>query len=328
MAAGSEKTPLAESSSSRSCWSFTACLGFFNLTAVSILSVAVFFLFVQLQVVTVKVAQAQHHIDQVLDKAANQTQYQIQDLNQKVEQEHDLTILHIAGTFTLLTCLISMFHMTMHLRHFYEPFVQRKIIAILWMPPIYGITSFLGLLWPKAEGYLSIIKDFYEAYVIYQFLSFLIAVLGRGDRDVAVQVLARHADHLDDPAKCLGPLYHPPPNQSPSAKANAVLMECQILAMQFVFCRPLTSIASFVCSTLMVVDDSDDDDTKSSWAYFASPLFYIAMIQNVSVFFAFAGLLKFYHAVREDLLWYVVASCLHIVHSMHCCFSCLPSLSS
>jgi hypothetical protein len=27
------------------------------------------------------------------------------------------------------------------------------------------------------------------------------------------------------------------------------------------------------------------------------------MIQNLSVFFAFAGLLKFYHAVRDDLLW-------------------------
>jgi len=42
------------------------------------------------------------------------------------------------------------------------------------------------------------------------------------------------------------------------------------------------------------------DQTK---AYFKSPGFAVAMVVNVSIFFAFTGLLKLYHAVREDLLW-------------------------
>ena len=42
------------------------------------------------------------------------------------------------------------------------------------------------------------------------------------------------------------------------------------------------------------------DQTK---AYFRSPGFAVAMIVNVSIFFAFTGLLKLYHAVREELLW-------------------------
>ena len=186
------------------------------------------------------------------------------------------------------------------------------------MSPIYAVTSFLSLLWPAAQGYLAIIKDLYEAYVIYQFLAFLIAVLGQGDRDAAVRVLAVHSDHLDKPAKCLSCFYHPPPNEGPIAKANAVLMECMILCMQFVFLRPLTSIASFVCEVItisdvqlrMIVASANEQDTTTeadveanAWAYFKSPLFYIAMIQNVSVFFAFSGLIKFYHAVREDLQW-------------------------
>jgi len=95
-------------------------------------------------------------------------------LKQGVEDLIHLLLLHtdlrfsyqLAGTFTLLTCLLTIFHMASHIRNMYEPIVQRKILAILWMSPIYGVTSFISLLVPATEGYLSIIKDFYEAYVI------------------------------------------------------------------------------------------------------------------------------------------------------------------
>lgn len=282
------------------------CFPWLNLTAISALTVAVIFLFLQLQMVTYSVAQEELQIKKLQNQLSSQ-QAQTQDLDEKVTEEHDLTILHMAGTFTLLSGLITMFHMSMHLRNFHEPFVQRKILAILWMCPIYGVTSWLSLVWYPAEGYLSILKDFYEAYVIYQFLSFLIAVLGRGDREVVVNVLARHADHLDAPTQCLSRCYHPHPSTSPHAKAQAVLLECQMMAMQFVFCRPATSIASFVFVTLAQVEESQDDDDAteetSKWAYFVSPLFLIAVIQSISVFFAFSGMLKFYHAVRDDLAW-------------------------
>jgi hypothetical protein len=36
---------------------------------------------------------------------------------------------------------------------------------------------------------------------------------------------------------------------------------------------------------------------------YRSPQFYIVILQNVSVFLAFSGLLNFYHAVQEDLKW-------------------------
>lgn len=237
-----------------------------------------------------------------LQTEVTQQQNNQEDLTDRVEQEHSLTLYQMAGTFTLLTCLFTAFHITQHLQNFNEPVVQRKIIAILWMSPIYSVTSFLSLIFPSADGYLAVLKDFYEAYVIYTFLSFLIAVLGRGNRDAAVTVLAAHADHLKAPTKCLTSCYHPPPETSATAKASAVLMECQILAMQFVLVRPVTSILWFVCDTY-IDDDAQVDDDEDPYAYFKSPNFYIAMITNVSVFFAFNGLLKFYHVVQQDLQW-------------------------
>lgn len=144
---------------------------------------------------------------------------QIESLQNSVEEQQQFNFLTLAGTFTLLTCLISMFHMTTHLQKFNQPKIQRKIIAILWMSPIYSVTSFLTLIVPAVEGWMAIIKDFYESYCIYVFLSFLIAVLGEGSRDKAVDVLAKHAGHLDRPTRCLSCFYEPPPDTSDHAKA-------------------------------------------------------------------------------------------------------------
>lgn len=68
----------------------------------------------------------------------------------------------MAGTFCLLACLLTSFHMYTHLKNYKEPIVQRKIVAILWMSPIYAVTSFLSLVFPTADGYLAVIRDFYE----------------------------------------------------------------------------------------------------------------------------------------------------------------------
>lgn len=115
-------------------------------------------------------ASEQRQIDDLKSSIANSTT----EITAKVEKQHDLTIINIAGTFTLLSCVVTMFHMTAHLRKMNQPVVQRKIMAILWMSPIYGITSFLSLvLPPSAEPYLGILKDFYERYVIGPYIIFI-----------------------------------------------------------------------------------------------------------------------------------------------------------
>jgi len=179
-----------------------------------------------------------------------------------------------------------------------EPVVQRKILAILWMSPIYAITSWFSLVFHSAEGYLAIIKDGYEAYVIYQFLSFCVAVLGKGDRHKVVDLLTKRADHLTPPFRlffCCGK--RDPYEGDPHALADAILLQCQLFAMQFVFLRPLTTIAMVVLGKMGYYGGGDSPQD------YRSPQFYIVIVQNISIFTAFAGLLKFYHAVDEDLAW-------------------------
>jgi len=176
---------------------------------------------------------------------------------------------------------------------------------------------------PALEGYLAILKDLYEAYVIYQFLSFCIAVLGRGDRTAVVDLLAQHGDHLSPPVKC--PSFCRKKRtvgaDERHAIAEDVLMQCQACAMQFVFLRPVLTAALFVLKQLdyhgplfgpgSPFDDSDGDAVVAEEGYpgeggmldYRSPQFYLVVLENVSIFLAFSGLLAFYHAVQEDLAW-------------------------
>ena len=111
------------------------------------------------------------------------------------------------------------------------------------------------------------------------FLAFLIAVLGKGDRQIAVDTLAVHASHIKPP---MGLFCCPKTYSTDRQKADAVLLQCQVFAMQFVLFKPLTSITRFILKTNGVAEGLPHFD-------YHSPYFYIMVVENLSVFFAFSG---------------------------------------
>lgn len=244
---------------------------------------------------TVEAAQAEIQ-DQVDTVTKNFDQYVVQT-EHRFNIENDFMRYQIAGTITILSCLISMWHMGSHSRKMNQPAIQRKILAILWMVPIYAVTSCLSLIFPSIGEYLGIIKDFYESYIIYQFLSFCIAAIGGGDREKTIDILTQHVEHLTPPFRlffcCSKETY-----ENDRVLAAAILLECQTFAMQFVFFRPVTAITMFVLKKYDYYGPYADD--ALDWK---SIQFWMVIIQNVSTFFAFAGLMKFYHAVDKELQW-------------------------
>jgi len=244
------------------------------------------------------------------------------------DNQNSLMAVQSCGMFTILVILVSGYHLSQHFRHMHSPVVQRKIMAVLWMTPIYSLASWLSLVFESAEPYLSVIREFYESYCVYIFLSFLIAVLGRGDRRAVIDLLEQRADQLSRPDKCrCGPKFwrrcwrscrdkcgkrgrvpNPSDTQNPNVqvdelgnyvspariKAEAVLDQCQMYAMQFVLLRPLTAIAWLVSNKLFEPTQFLDP---------TCPQLYITIVTNCSIFFAFRGLVRFYHATSSNLAW-------------------------
>lgn len=258
-------------------------------------------------------------------ESINQDMATVQDIQQN---QSVWMAVQFAGMFTILVILVSGYHVSQHLRHMHLPVVQRKIMAALWMTPIYSISSWLSLVFVNAEPYLAVIREFYESYCVYMFLSFLIAVLGRGDRRAVVTMLELKAGELSKPDRCCCCFSccrcsrrrnsltkedgtsggQKMTNNNPMAsrdeygsyitadrmKAEAVLDQCQMYAMQFVLLRPVTAIGWLVSNQLVEPKKFLDPTT---------PQLYIAIVTNVSIFFAFRGLVRFYHATRSNLEW-------------------------
>ena len=85
----------------------------------------------------------------------------------------------LAFVFVLCTVPISSMDIAEHLMHYRKPNLQKYIVRILALVPLYTIESFLSLLLPpKSALYVETVRDAYEAYVIYSFLYFLLEACG------------------------------------------------------------------------------------------------------------------------------------------------------
>ncbi len=79
---------------------------------------------------------------------------------------------------TVLSCTISSFMMMGHLFYYNEPNLQKHIIRILFMIPVYSVSSMASIMYPEHILVFAAVRDFYEAYVLYTFIQLLIEYLG------------------------------------------------------------------------------------------------------------------------------------------------------
>lgn len=78
-----------------------------------------------------------------------------------------------AGAFTFITWSISLFQIGKHLKHYTNSYFQNKIITIIFMAPFYALTSFLTMTFQDSKGYFALVRDIYEAILIYAFFNLL-----------------------------------------------------------------------------------------------------------------------------------------------------------
>jgi len=94
----------------------------------------------------------------------------------------------------------------MHTEYYTRPRLQRHVIRILWMVPIYSLDAWFALRFIYARAYLDPIREIYEAYVIYNFYAYLMNFL-EDELGMVDEHLAKKAPipHIWPFSHCLAP---------------------------------------------------------------------------------------------------------------------------
>lgn len=92
----------------------------------------------------------------------------------------------IAAVFAVAATVITLYLAVQHLRNYTEPHLQRPIVRILLIVPIYAVASWLSLVFHQQALYFELVRGCYESYVIYVFFKLLVEFLGGEDRLLAL----------------------------------------------------------------------------------------------------------------------------------------------
>ncbi|XP_049860403.1 transmembrane protein 184B isoform X1 [Schistocerca gregaria] len=192
----------------------------------------------------------------------------------------------IAGAFVWAALILTCHQIYQHLRWYTNPAEQRWIVRILFIVPIYGFYSWVSLLFFNSDSYyiyFFTVRDCYEAFVIYNFLSLCYEYLG-GEGNIMSEIRGKpiRSSCLYGTCCLVGKTY-----------TIGFLRFCKQATLQFCLVKPLMA---FVIIFLQSFGHYHDGDWSPDGGYL-----YITIIYNFSVSLALYGLFLFYFATKDLL---------------------------
>ncbi|CAK9290382.1 unnamed protein product [Gordionus sp. m RMFG-2023] len=189
----------------------------------------------------------------------------------------------VSTIFILLAIPISLLGILQHLLNYTKPYLQLYIIRILWMVPIYAMNAWVALRFPKSAIYLDTLRECYEAYVIYNFTSFLLNYLKCSLDLIATLEEKRAVSHIF-PANLILPKWKP---------GWPFIQNCKRGVLQYTVIRPLMTIIALITEMFGVYQDGIFS-FRYTWIY-------TVIINNISQLFAMYCLILFYKATYQEL---------------------------
>ncbi|KAM7142353.1 transmembrane protein 184A isoform 1-T2 [Molossus nigricans] len=193
----------------------------------------------------------------------------------------------LSGVFVWTALVITCHQIYLHLRSYTVPSEQRYIIRLLLVVPVYAFVSWLSLLLLGAHQhyvYLDSVRDCYEAFVIYSFLSLCFQYLG-GESAIMAEIRGKPIQ-----SSCL----HSTCCLRGAAYSIGFLRFCKQATLQFCVVKPVMAVVTIV---LQAAGKYHDGDFNVHSGYL-----YVTLIYNASVSLALYALFLFYFATRELLL--------------------------
>eukprot|EP00573_Skeletonema_grethae_P013505 CAMPEP_0201694126 /NCGR_PEP_ID=MMETSP0578-20130828/6492_1 /ASSEMBLY_ACC=CAM_ASM_000663 /TAXON_ID=267565 /ORGANISM="Skeletonema grethea, Strain CCMP 1804" /LENGTH=502 /DNA_ID=CAMNT_0048179759 /DNA_START=201 /DNA_END=1706 /DNA_ORIENTATION=+ len=196
------------------------------------------------------------------------------------------TLYWIAGCFVLITVPISVLGIVQHLVNWYMPQVQKFVVRILFMVPIFSIQSWFSLFFLSAAPYLTAVRELYEAFVLSSFVYYIIELCG-GEDQLANKLRMKDpkfGQHTTCLVRSQCGIWQ---------MGRPFLLNCKYGVLQFVFFKIVGTI-------VVIVLHSQDSFHQGEWGWNSSYT-YLAIIMNVSIAYALYCLVTLYFATKDDL---------------------------
>ncbi|KAJ8389654.1 hypothetical protein AAFF_G00115300 [Aldrovandia affinis] len=192
----------------------------------------------------------------------------------------------LSGIFVWSALLITCHQIYMHLRSYTVPNEQRYIIRILFIVPIYAFDSWLSLLFISNDQYyvyFDSVRDCYEAFVIYNFLSLSFEYLG-GESAIMSEIRGKPIQSSCLYGTCC---------LAGCSYSIGFLRFCKQATLQFCVVKPIMAIITILLQAFGKYHDGDFNVTGG--------YLYITIVYNLSVSLSLYALFLFYFAT-SDLL--------------------------
>uniref|UniRef100_H2ZNX9 Transmembrane protein 184B n=1 Tax=Ciona savignyi TaxID=51511 RepID=H2ZNX9_CIOSA len=202
-----------------------------------------------------------------------------------------------SGVFTWLAILITCHHIYLHLKYYTVPSEQRWIVRILFIVPIYSFDSWLSLMLFNTNDlyiYFDTIRNCYEAFVVYNFLSLCYEGYLGGESAIMAEIRGKPVNTCTlDISMLMTNWISCTCCLAGKTYSIGTLRFCKQATLQFCIIKPPLAIITLILQSFDLYKDGDFNVN--------SGYLYITIIYNISVSFALYALALFYYATQEIL---------------------------
>ncbi|PHH83518.1 hypothetical protein CDD82_69 [Ophiocordyceps australis] len=190
----------------------------------------------------------------------------------------------VAGVASLAATLLSIISIWLQAKNYRKPLLQRYVIRILLMVPIYSVASWTSMVSLKTAAFLDPVRDIYEAFTIVTFFQLLLNYLG-GERSIIIMT------HGRAPVHHLWPLNHVLPKVDISDPHTFLSIKRGIL--QYAWLKPFLALATIIMKATGTYQEG--------YIGLTSGYLWSGIIYNISVTLSLYSLGLFWVCMNKDL---------------------------
>ncbi|KAF2101705.1 DUF300-domain-containing protein [Rhizodiscina lignyota] len=190
----------------------------------------------------------------------------------------------LAGVAAISASLLTVVSVWLQAKNYRKPLLQRYVVRILLMVPIYSAASWASLMSLRVAFWIDPFRDVYEAFTIYTFFQLLINFLG-GERSLIIMMHGRP------------PVSHPWPLSHCFAKVDISdphsFLAVKRGILQYTWVKPTLAVATIIMKAT--------DTYQEGYIGLNSGYFWSGLIYNISICWSLYALAMFWVCMSQDL---------------------------